>query len=97
LRKRPLPPSKAHHDGRSSRTWRRKNHPNRKVNTQGFIDAIAATYTKKSDDKTAENRLPNLLDFTLEDMQTFIASLGKEKFRAPQISEMSVSVRSSLF
>ena len=33
----------------------------------------------------AENQLPNLLDFTLEEMQEFIASLGKEKFRAPQI------------
>ncbi|PKN52134.1 MAG: 23S rRNA (adenine(2503)-C(2))-methyltransferase RlmN [Deltaproteobacteria bacterium HGW-Deltaproteobacteria-13] len=29
--------------------------------------------------------LPNLLDFTLEEMQEFISSLGKEKFRAPQI------------
>ncbi len=33
----------------------------------------------------AENLLPNLLDFTLEEMQEFISSLGKEKFRAPQI------------
>ena len=33
----------------------------------------------------AENQLPNLLDFTLEEMQEFISSLGKEKFRAPQI------------
>jgi 23S rRNA (adenine2503-C2)-methyltransferase len=33
----------------------------------------------------AENQLPNLLDFTLEEMQVFISSLGKEKFRAPQI------------
>ena len=29
--------------------------------------------------------LPNLLDFTLEDMEAFIASSGKEKFRARQI------------
>jgi 23S rRNA (adenine2503-C2)-methyltransferase len=33
----------------------------------------------------AENQLPNLLDFTLEEMQEFISSLGKEKFRARQI------------
>jgi len=33
----------------------------------------------------AENTLPNLLDFTLEEMEEFIASLGKEKFRARQI------------
>jgi 23S rRNA (adenine2503-C2)-methyltransferase len=33
----------------------------------------------------AEKLLPNLLDFTLEEMQEFISSLGKEKFRAPQI------------
>ncbi|MCX5850186.1 MAG: 23S rRNA (adenine(2503)-C(2))-methyltransferase RlmN [Deltaproteobacteria bacterium] len=32
-----------------------------------------------------ENLLPNLLEFTLEEMQEFISSLGKEKFRAPQI------------
>ncbi|MHB8138791.1 MAG: 23S rRNA (adenine(2503)-C(2))-methyltransferase RlmN [Smithellaceae bacterium] len=31
------------------------------------------------------NLLPNLLDFTLEEMEAFIASLGKEKFRARQI------------
>jgi 23S rRNA (adenine2503-C2)-methyltransferase len=35
--------------------------------------------------KSAENPLPNLLDFTLEEMETFIFSLGKEKFRARQI------------
>jgi adenine C2-methylase RlmN of 23S rRNA A2503 and tRNA A37 len=29
--------------------------------------------------------LPNLLDFTLEEMEEFISSLGKEKFRARQI------------
>jgi 23S rRNA (adenine2503-C2)-methyltransferase len=29
--------------------------------------------------------LPNLLDFTLEEMEEFICSLGKEKFRARQI------------
>jgi len=29
--------------------------------------------------------LPNLLDFTLEEMESFIAQLGKEKFRARQI------------
>lgn len=29
--------------------------------------------------------LPNLLDFTLEEMETFISSLGKEKYRARQI------------
>lgn len=33
----------------------------------------------------AENKLPNLLDFTLEEMEEFISSLGKEKFRARQI------------
>ncbi|MGA2780863.1 MAG: 23S rRNA (adenine(2503)-C(2))-methyltransferase RlmN [Smithella sp.] len=32
-----------------------------------------------------ENLLPNFLDFTLEEMEEFISSLGKEKFRAPQI------------
>ncbi len=32
-----------------------------------------------------ENLLPNLLDFTLEEMEEFISSLGKEKFRARQI------------
>jgi 23S rRNA (adenine2503-C2)-methyltransferase len=32
-----------------------------------------------------KNSLPNLLDFTLEEMQEFISSLGKEKFRTPQI------------
>jgi 23S rRNA (adenine2503-C2)-methyltransferase len=31
------------------------------------------------------NPLPNLLDFTLEEMEEFIFSLGKEKFRARQI------------
>jgi len=31
------------------------------------------------------NPLPNLLDFTLEEMEEFISSLGKEKFRARQI------------
>ena len=33
----------------------------------------------------AENPFPNLLDFTMEEMETFISALGKEKFRAPQI------------
>jgi 23S rRNA (adenine2503-C2)-methyltransferase len=33
----------------------------------------------------AENPLPNLLDFTLEEMEAFISTLGKEKFRARQI------------
>lgn len=33
----------------------------------------------------ADNLLPNLLDFTLEEMEEFISSLGKEKFRARQI------------
>lgn len=32
-----------------------------------------------------ENLLPNLLDFTLEEMEEFISSLGKENFRARQI------------
>jgi 23S rRNA (adenine2503-C2)-methyltransferase len=32
-----------------------------------------------------DNPLPNLLDFTLEEMEEFISSLGKEKFRARQI------------
>ena len=35
--------------------------------------------------KNAENPLPNLLDFTLEEMEEFISFLGKEKFRARQI------------
>jgi 23S rRNA (adenine2503-C2)-methyltransferase len=35
--------------------------------------------------KSAENPLPSLLDFTLEEMEAFISSLGKEKFRARQI------------
>jgi 23S rRNA (adenine2503-C2)-methyltransferase len=33
----------------------------------------------------ADNLLPNLLDFTLEEMEEFISFLGKEKFRARQI------------
>jgi 23S rRNA (adenine2503-C2)-methyltransferase len=33
----------------------------------------------------AANPLPNLLDFTLEEMEEFISSLGKEKFRTRQI------------
>ncbi len=33
----------------------------------------------------AENSRPNLLDFTLEEMESFISGLGKEKFRARQI------------
>ncbi len=32
-----------------------------------------------------DKKLPNLLDFTLEEMEAFIADLGKEKFRARQI------------
>jgi 23S rRNA (adenine2503-C2)-methyltransferase len=35
--------------------------------------------------KKAIETLPNLLDFTLEEMEEFISSLGKEKFRARQI------------
>jgi 23S rRNA (adenine2503-C2)-methyltransferase len=35
--------------------------------------------------KHAENDLPNLLDFTLEETEEFISSLGKEKFRARQL------------
>jgi 23S rRNA (adenine2503-C2)-methyltransferase len=35
--------------------------------------------------KISENPLPNLLDFTLEEMEAFISSLGKEKFRARQL------------
>lgn len=31
------------------------------------------------------NQLPNLLDFTLEEMEAFIAASGKEKYRARQI------------
>jgi 23S rRNA (adenine2503-C2)-methyltransferase len=34
---------------------------------------------------TKENHLPNLLDFTLEEMEAFIASSGKEKYRARQV------------
>ena len=33
----------------------------------------------------SDHLLPNLLDFTLEEMEEFISSLGKEKFRARQI------------
>jgi 23S rRNA (adenine2503-C2)-methyltransferase len=33
----------------------------------------------------AENSRPNLLDFTLEEMEVFISGLGKEKFRTRQI------------
>lgn len=40
---------------------------------------------KSSMTDRADNLLPNLLDLTLEEMQEFISSLGKEKFRAPQI------------
>jgi 23S rRNA (adenine2503-C2)-methyltransferase len=35
--------------------------------------------------KHAEIDLPNLLDFTLEETEDFISSLGKEKFRARQL------------
>jgi 23S rRNA (adenine2503-C2)-methyltransferase len=35
--------------------------------------------------KNSANALPNLLDFTLEEMEKFISSAGKEKFRAQQI------------
>jgi 23S rRNA (adenine2503-C2)-methyltransferase len=35
--------------------------------------------------KKALDKLPNLLDFTLEEMEEFISALGKEKFRARQI------------
>lgn len=35
--------------------------------------------------KKAIDSLPNLLDFTLEELEEFISSLGKEKFRARQI------------
>ncbi|MBN1473573.1 MAG: 23S rRNA (adenine(2503)-C(2))-methyltransferase RlmN [Syntrophaceae bacterium] len=35
--------------------------------------------------RNAENSRPNLLDFTLEEMEIFITGLGKEKFRARQI------------
>lgn len=35
--------------------------------------------------RRVHDQLPNLLDFTLEEMQEFISALGKEKFRAPQI------------
>ena len=35
--------------------------------------------------KNPANALPNLLDFTLEEMEKFISSAGKEKFRARQI------------
>jgi len=33
----------------------------------------------------AESPIPNLLDFTLEEMEEFISSLGKEKYRTRQI------------
>jgi len=35
--------------------------------------------------KSLKNLLPNLLDFTLEEMEEFISSSGKEKYRARQI------------
>lgn len=35
--------------------------------------------------KQAESRRPNLLDFTLEETEDFIAALGKKKFRARQL------------
>ena len=35
--------------------------------------------------KNTKNLLPNLLDFTLEEMEKFISSAGKEKYRARQI------------
>ena len=35
--------------------------------------------------KSAENSVPNLPDFTLEEMEDFISSLGKEKYRARQV------------
>ena len=40
---------------------------------------------KSSMVNSAIPELPNLLDFTLEEMEEFISSLGKEKFRARQI------------
>lgn len=44
-----------------------------------------------------DNLLPNLLDFTLEEMKTFISSLGKEKFRARQIMKWLHQVGSTSF
>jgi len=35
--------------------------------------------------KSSETSLPNLLDFTLEEMESFICASGKEKYRARQI------------
>ena len=35
--------------------------------------------------RNAEISRPNLLDFTLEEMENFIIGLGKEKFRARQV------------
>ncbi len=35
--------------------------------------------------KEVENKRPNLLDFTLEEMEAFISAHGKEKYRARQI------------
>ena len=35
--------------------------------------------------KSPKNLLPNLLNFTLEEMEEFISSSGKEKYRARQI------------
>ena len=35
--------------------------------------------------KSTRNLLPNLLDFTLDEIEKFISSIGKEKFRARQI------------
>jgi 23S rRNA (adenine2503-C2)-methyltransferase len=44
-----------------------------------------------------DNLLPNLLDFTLEEMETFISSLGKEKFRARQIMKWLYQAGSTSF
>ncbi|HOW58022.1 MAG TPA: 23S rRNA (adenine(2503)-C(2))-methyltransferase RlmN, partial [Smithellaceae bacterium] len=43
------------------------------------------------------NRLPNLLDLTLEEMEEFISALGKEKFRARQISKCLYQMRHKSF
>ena len=43
------------------------------------------TCAKNSMVRSAQNSRPNLLDFTLEEMEQFISGLGKEKFRARQI------------
>lgn len=47
--------------------------------------------------KKITNKLPNLLDLTLEEMEEFISALGKEKFRARQIMKSLYPAGSTSF